>query len=45
MHEIEYLFYVAADEADRLRVTARIDKGEILEFIMQYGTIIIPGQV
>lgn len=40
MHEIEYLFYLTSDETDRLRVTARKDKGEILEFIVQYETAI-----
>jgi hypothetical protein len=40
MHEIEYLLYLTADETDRLRVTARKDKGEILEFIVQYETVI-----
>lgn len=40
MHEMEYLFYLAADETDRLRVTARKDKGEILEFVAQYETMI-----
>ena len=39
MHEIEYLFYLAAEETDRLRVTARKDKGEILEFVVQYEVI------
>ena len=41
MHEIEYLLYLAADETDRLRVTARKDKGEILEFVVQYETLIL----
>ena len=41
MHEIEYLLYLAADQTDRLRVTARKDKGEILEFIVQYETVIL----
>ena len=40
MHEIEYLFYLTADEADRLRVTARKDEGKILEFVVQYETLI-----
>lgn len=30
MQEIEYLFYLAPEETDRLRVIARKDKGEIL---------------
>ena len=33
MQEIEYLFYLTAEESDRLRVIARKDKGEILEFV------------
>ena len=41
MQEIEYLLYLAADETDRLRVTARKDKGEIPEFIVQYETVIL----
>src|SRR4030042_2833589 len=41
MHEIEYLFYLTVDETDRLRVTARKDKGEILEFVVQYETVIL----
>ena len=40
MHEIEYLFYMTADETDRLRVTARKDQGEIMEFVVQYETLI-----
>jgi len=36
MHEIEYLFYLSAGETDRLRVTARKDKSEILQFVVQY---------
>ena len=41
MHEIEYLLYLAADETDRLRVTAHKDRGEIMEFIVQYETLIL----
>jgi hypothetical protein len=41
MHEIEYLLYLTADGIDRLRVIARKDKGEILEFIVQYETVIL----
>jgi len=40
MHEIEYLFYLTAGETDRLRVTARKDKSEILQFVVQYETVI-----
>lgn len=40
MHEIEYLFYLTAGETDRLRVTARKDKNEILQFVVQYETVI-----
>ncbi len=41
MHEIEYLFYLATEATDRLRVTARKDKGEILEFVVQYETVVL----
>jgi hypothetical protein len=41
MHEIEYLFYLAPEETDRLRVIIRKDKGEILEFVVQYETAIL----
>jgi len=41
MHEIEYVFYLAPDETDRLRVIIRKDKGEILEFVVQYETMIL----
>ena len=41
MHEIEYLFYLVSEETDRLRVIARKDKGEILEFVAQYETLIL----
>jgi hypothetical protein len=40
MHEIEYLFYLSPEETDRLRVIARKDKGEILEFVAQYEALI-----
>ena len=40
MHEIEYLFYLASEETDRLRIIARKDKGEILEFVAQYEALI-----
>ena len=41
MHEIEYLLYLTAEGTDRLRVTARKDRGDILEFIVQYETVIL----
>ena len=41
MHEIEYLLYLAAEETDRLRVTARKDSGEITGFVVQYETVIL----
>jgi hypothetical protein len=41
MHEIEYLVYLAPEETDRLRVIIRKDKGEILEFVVQYETAIL----
>jgi hypothetical protein len=40
MHEIKYLLYLEADESERLRVSARKDKGEILDFTIQYETLI-----
>jgi len=41
MHEIEYLLYLTAEGTDRPRVTARKDRGDILEFIVQYETVIL----
>src|SRR4030067_3369398 len=40
MQEIDDLFYLTAKESDRLRVIARKDKGEILEFVAQYEALI-----
>jgi len=40
MHEIEYLFYLSSEESDRLRIIARKNKGEILEFVAQYEALI-----
>jgi hypothetical protein len=40
MREIEYFFYLTTEATDRLRVTARKDKGEILEFVVQYETVV-----
>jgi hypothetical protein len=39
MQDIEYLLYLSSEETDRLRVTARKDKGEIMEFVVQYETL------
>jgi len=40
VHEIEYLFYLVVEETDRLRIIARKDKGEILQFVAQYEALI-----
>jgi len=32
---------LATEASDRLRVTARKDKGEILEFVVQYETVVL----
>lgn len=40
MQEIEYLIYLTAELIDRLRVDAQKQKGEILEFIVQYEALI-----
>ncbi len=40
MQKIEYLIYLTAEAADRLRVYAQKEKSEILEFIVQYEAII-----
>ena len=40
MIEIEYLFYLTAEATERLRVITRKDKGDILEFVVQYETFI-----
>lgn len=40
MQEIEYLIYLTAELIDRLRVSAQKQKGEILEFIVQYEALI-----
>jgi len=39
MQEIEYIFYLL-EESDRLRVIARKDKGDIMEFVVQYEALI-----
>jgi len=41
MQTIEYLFYLVPEETDRLRVTAMKDKGDILEFVVQYETLLL----
>ncbi len=41
MHEIEYLMYLSSEQVDRLRVYAQKEKGEILEFVVQYEAIIL----
>jgi len=40
MQEIEYLIYLTAESTDRLRVYAQKESGEILEFVVQYETLI-----
>jgi len=40
MQEIEYLIYLTAESADRLRVYAQKEKGFILEFVVQYEALI-----
>ncbi len=40
MQEIEYLIYLTAESTDRLRVYAQKEKGEILEFVVQYEAMI-----
>ena len=40
MHEIEYVIYLSAESIDRLRVTAQKEKGDIVEFVVQYETLI-----
>lgn len=39
MQEIEYLIYLTAESTDRLRVSAQKVKGIILEFVVQYETL------
>lgn len=36
MQEIEYIFYLTAEQQDRLRVYAVKHEGKILEFVVQY---------
>ncbi len=39
MKEIEYVIYLSAESTDRLRVYVRKEKGEILEFVIQYEAL------
>lgn len=41
MQDIEYLIYLTAESADRLRVYAQKEKGEILGFVVQYEAVIL----
>ncbi len=40
MKEIEYLIYLTSESKDRLRVSAQKEKGEILEFVVQFESMI-----
>ena len=40
MQEIEYLIYLTAESTDRLRVYAQKERSIILEFVVQYETMI-----
>lgn len=40
MNEIEYEFFLSSDMNDRLRVQAQKEKGQILEFVVQYEAFI-----
>lgn len=40
MREIEYLVYLSSEMEDRLRVSAQKEKGEIMEFVVQYEALI-----
>jgi len=40
MQKIEYVIYLTAESTDRLRVNAKKEKGEILEFVVQYEALI-----
>jgi hypothetical protein len=39
VQEIEYLIYLSSDMEDRLRVSAQKEKGDILEFVVQYEAL------
>ena len=41
MQEIEYLIYLTFDEFEGIRVVAKKEKGNILEFVVQYETLIM----
>ena len=40
MQEIEYVLYLTAELTERLRVYAEKERGEILEFVVQYESLI-----
>ncbi len=40
MKKIEYVIYLTAESADRLRVYAQKEKSLILEFVVQYEAIV-----
>jgi len=40
MQKIEYVIYLTAESTDRLRINAKKEKGEILEFVVQYEALI-----
>ena len=40
MQEINYVFFLSSEMKDRLRVLAQKQRGEILEFIVQYEALI-----
>ena len=40
MQEIEYIFFLSSEMKDRLRVSAQKERGETLEFTVQYEALI-----
>jgi len=40
MQEIEYILFLSSEMKDRLRVSAQKERGEILEFTVQYEALI-----
>ena len=40
MQDIEYIVYLTFDEAERIRVFARKEKKDILEFVVQYESLL-----
>ncbi len=40
MQEIEYVIYLSVEATDRLRVSAQKEKGDIVEFVVQYEALI-----